>query len=105
MPDQASGETFTIFSLYGAHSHRALVQIEIPPAIAAAGHAVISTHEARALAWNLLSAAESADQDGFVVQFLAGAMEPEKQAQVLRAFRDWRTADRARARSEGREGA
>lgn len=86
-------------SIYGANSRRPLVQITAP----GAEPVMITPAEARAVAWNILAGAEAAEQDGFVVEFFAandGRIDPVR---VLRAFREWRAAERERATREGRE--
>lgn len=98
-PEETDASSIDVSTLYGLASERALVQIVVTET-----RIQMTTHEARAFAFNLLSAAEAADQDGFVAEFLSGGTDALK-PRVLHAFREWRTLDRERSRKEGRDGA
>lgn len=82
----------SVTSGYGAQTKRPFVHIDIP----GAGSIKISPDEARELAANLLQAAEGADSDGFLVEFLKHTAElnQEQTIMVLREFRQWRERQR-----------
>ncbi len=79
---------FSVSSGYGWNTRRAFVALELDGAMLAQ----VPPEGARALAYNLLSGAESAEQDAFLFEFtekeLGGSLEMG--AQILTAYRAWR---------------
>ncbi len=91
-------EGFFVSSIYGAQVRRPLVQIRIGDQAPFA----ISPGEARDVAHNLLAAAEAAESDAFIFEFMAqkvGLGEPEGGAMLV-AFRQWREEHAARGSSQ-----
>ena len=79
---------FWVRSMYGSKTRQPIVVFTVP-----GGETVQMTPaEARDLAFNLLTGAEAADQDGFIVEFFKEKMrlEEEQAAMVLGDFRVWR---------------
>lgn len=84
-------ERVMVSTLFGKESRQPLVRIEVPTAVMQ-----ISTGEARALAMNILRAAEAADADGALVAFSEQHHFPEEAiAALLQTFRKVR--DRSNA--------
>lgn len=85
MPDDEV--TFWAKSIYGGGTDRPLVELGWGEDV----HQV-SPDEARAIAVSIFEAAESAETDAFIVQWLRGkiGLEIRGVAQVLRDFREWR---------------
>jgi hypothetical protein len=84
----------TIQSMYGARTKTPMVIVQIEDRKAL----MWSTSDARKIAHMLLEAAETAEQDGFIVEHFMEEFElsEEQAALMLRAFRDhrerWRTS-------------
>lgn len=97
------GQVF-ITSGYGANSRVPFVEIEMPGQQALQ----FQSDEARRIAHMILEAAETADQDAFLVEliqkFLADDQEPEERRMVvasgmLQEFREWREERRTKQRT------
>lgn len=86
-------KTFWVRSLYGFNTRQPIVVVTMP-----GGESVqMRPADARALAGNLLAAAEAAEGDGFFVEFLRDALVDEDRiAAMLGAFRDYRERESSR---------
>ncbi|MEZ4684160.1 MAG: hypothetical protein R2932_59115 [Caldilineaceae bacterium] len=94
MTEQNDDVVFAVTTGFGANTKRPYVQILIE---AADYMTQMPPETARELALNLLSAAEAADGDGFLMGFLKDALEIsdlETQAAVLMQFRNYRETER-----------
>lgn len=82
-----------VSSVYGHNTRKPLVKIE---AETLDQPLQISPNEARDLALNLLEAAEAADQDAFMFEFVTQVIGQTEQvaASILIDFRDWRKKQR-----------
>jgi hypothetical protein len=91
--EPARQKTFWVRSMYGAHTKQPIVIITMP-----GGESTqMRPEEARALALNILEAAEAAEGDGFIVEWSMAKLDltPEQATILLREFRDWRKAHAA----------
>jgi hypothetical protein len=82
-------KTFWVRSMYGAHTKQPIVVVTMP-----GGESTqMRPSEARALALNILEAAEAAEGDGFIVEWSMAKLDltPEQATMVLSEFREWRT--------------
>lgn len=86
---------FWVNSLYGAHTKQGLVHLH---------HAdwsfQCSPSEARAIAGQILEAAEAAEQDAFLVEWVRAeiGVGDQEAAGLLQDFRHWKDAKRERAK-------
>lgn len=90
-----SEKTFWVTSLYGFNTKQPRVNFAMP-----GGEMVqMSPAEARDLAHNLLSCADAAESDAFIVEWLQGTLglEERQSAQILHDFRLWREGHRGAA--------
>ena len=81
-------KTFWVTSLYGYKSKEPRVNF----AMSGGEMVQMSPEEARSLALNLLSCADAAESDGFVVEFLRDKVRIDERASagILNDFREWR---------------
>ena len=87
---QPRNKMILVSSGFGANTNQPFVQFEAEEL----DHPVqMSPNEARALAINLLEAADAAETDGFLVGFFQDELKQERQtvAILLRDFRKYRT--------------
>lgn len=80
--------TFWVRSGYGGNTRQPFVSLALPD-----GPVVqIGPDEARALADNLLQAAEAAEQDGWLVEWSMAELDldPPRAANLLAEYRKWR---------------
>lgn len=93
-----------VTSGFGHNTQQPFVQLLIH---AADWSSQMTPETARELAFNLLSAAEAAEQDGFLVTFLrtsVGVEDMRAVASVLHEFREYRAARQANEYPDGAEG-
>jgi hypothetical protein len=99
--DESGDSTVHVHSGYGAQSRKPFVGLSF-------GHASVqmAPNEAREIARHLLEAAEAAEGDGFLVEFVSetGGMELDEAANILFKFRDYREAQRQRNRPDSGSG-
>lgn len=81
-------QSFSVTSGYGQNTRRPFVEFRGP------SESTMSPKEARDLAMNLIQAAEAAESDGFLVEFVLEQIggEMEQAAGLLQMFREWREA-------------
>lgn len=93
-PDAKGMITFHVSSGFGGNTHKPFVEVEVGEQ-----STQMSPASARALALNLLEAADAAESDGFVLSYLMKTFDLsiEQAATMLRDFR----AHRAKLRGEG----
>lgn len=93
----------TVTSGYGYHTKEPFVTLGMANPQETANPSIqMRSDQARVIAFQILEAADSADSDGFIVEWLASVIELEERhaGQLLMEFRQWRAALRAR-RKEG----
>jgi hypothetical protein len=95
--------TIAIASGFGMNSKQAFVTIALSSPVETANPAVqLATHQARQIAMQILEAADAAESDGFVLEWLmtgTSGLSEGQAAALLNDFRAWR--DRQRKRQEG----
>lgn len=94
MSEQTDGIIFSVTSGFGANQRQPYVQVLIE---AADFMTQMPPATARDLAMNLLTAADAAESDGFLMTFLqeyTGVTEVASQAQILYLFREYRDKQR-----------
>lgn len=91
--DQSGIVTFWVTSGYGYRTQKPFVQVLIE---SADFMTQMSPAEAKDLAQNLLTCAEAAESDAFLVTFLRSQIKAEDRAiaAILNDFREWRTQQR-----------
>lgn len=79
---------FWVRSIYGSKTRQPIVVFTTP----GGEEDQMTPAEARDLAFNLLTGAEAADQDGFIIEFFMDKMQLDKEhaAFILGEFREWR---------------
>jgi hypothetical protein len=90
---------FWVRSMYGAHTKQPIVIITVP-----GGESVqMRPDEARDLAKNILSCAEAAEQDGFLVEWSQAELDcsPQQAASLLNEYRTWRRRREERGEGDG----
>lgn len=80
--------TFLVSSGYGANTRKPYIEISLDGKLLAQ----IAPESARALAFNLLSGAEAAEQDAFLFEFFTKNLQApiEVAGTMLKEFRNWR---------------
>lgn len=81
-------QSYSVTSGYGHNTRRPFVELQGPP------KATMSPEEARDLGMNLIQAAEAAESDFFLVEFVLEQVggEMAQAAGLLQIFREWREA-------------
>jgi len=94
--------TFMVTTGYGANTRKAFVQLEIENQ--PKDHPIqLEPDAARDLALNLLEAAEGAEGDAFIFEFVEQDLKQNQQAAagIMLAFRKWRGAKSAKPPGHG----